>query len=187
MVRLAAPRGLLRRVFDGPDVGQHLLRDLDEVLILDVHKHWASLWFAALEVVLALVLLIPLLLWPIDAATLPLLIAIGLLGHALWQVADHRHDRFVLTNYRVMRFHGMLGTKRASVRLSRILDTTVDKPLHGRILGFGHLTFESAAQKQGLRRLTYVGRADEREHEVAEAVQRSNSGKAAETAAAHQR
>ena len=34
------------------------------------------------------------------------------------------------------------------VPLSRILDISVDKPLHGRILDFGHFTFESAAQER---------------------------------------
>ena len=47
--------------------------------------------------------------------------------------------------------------------LTRILDITVDKPLHGRILGFGHLTFESAAQEQGLRDIRYVARPDQRD------------------------
>ncbi len=40
--------------------------------------------------------------------------------------------------------------------LSRILDISVDKPLQGRILNYGHLTFESAAQEQGLRDIRYV-------------------------------
>lgn len=185
--RLPRPSGFFKRLSEGPDVGRHLLRDLDEVMILNLKKHWFSLWLAVLELVGAVVLLLPLVLWPLDAAAVPLVLAIGLAGHAGWQILEHEADRFVLTNMRVMRFHGVLGTKRASVRLSRILDTTVDKPLHGRLFGFGHLTFESAAQKQGLRRLTYVTHADEREHQVAEAVQRSNTGKAAEKAAAQAR
>ncbi len=179
-------RGAGRRLLDGPDVGQHLLRELDEVLIEEVHKHWASLWKAALEAALALLLLVPLVAWSIEAATLPLLIALALLAHVLWQVLEHRHDRLVLTNMRLMRFHGVLGTKRAAVRLSRILDTTVDKPLHGRMLGFGHLTFESAAQKQGLRRVRYIGSPDRRERTIQRAVQLSSSGKHDERASAVQ-
>lgn len=184
---LPAPRGLVRRLREGPNVGKHLLRDLDEVIILSVHKHWASLWLAALESLLVLVLLLPLFFWPLDAATVPLVLAIGVAGHVLWQVLEHQQDRFVLTNMRVMRFHGVLGTKRASVRLSRILDTTVDKPLHGRLFGFGHLTFESAAQKQGLRRVSYVGHADECEFTVSHAVQESSNGKQTERAVAQER
>ena len=46
------------------------------------------------------------------------------------------------------------------------------KPLHGRLLGFGHLTFESAAQEQGLRDIRYVARPDQREHTIQRTVQR---------------
>ena len=57
--------------------------------------------------------------------------------------------------------------------LSRILDITVVKPLHGRLIGFGHFVFESAAQEQGLREIRYVGRADERDLSIQRVVQRS--------------
>ena len=71
-------------------------------------------------------------------------------------------DRFVVTNQRVFRVHGLLNRKEATMPLSRILDISVDKPIQGRILGYGHFTFESAAQEQGLRVIRYVGRPDER-------------------------
>ena len=64
---------------------------------------------------------------------------------------------------RVFRVHGVLSQQLATMPLSRILDITVVKPLHGRLLGFGHFVFESAAQEQGLREIRYVGRADERD------------------------
>ena len=47
------------------------------------------------------------------------------------------------------------------------------KPLHGRMLGFGHFCFESAAQEQGLRDIRYVGRPDERDLSIQRVVQRS--------------
>ena len=46
--------------------------------------------------------------------------------------------------------------------LGRILDITVQQPLHGRLLGFGHFTFESAAQDQGLKEIRYVRDIDDR-------------------------
>ena len=55
--------------------------------------------------------------------------------------------------------------------LSRILDITVDKPITGRILGYGHFIFESAAQDQGLREIRYVARADERDLTIQRVVQ----------------
>jgi len=57
--------------------------------------------------------------------------------------------------------------------LSRILDISVKKPLHGRLLGFGHFCFESAAQEQGLRDIRYVGRPDERDLAIQRVVQRA--------------
>ena len=44
--------------------------------------------------------------------------------------------------------------------ITRILDITVVKPLTGRMLGYGHFIFESAAQAQGLRHIRYVGEPD---------------------------
>ena len=50
--------------------------------------------------------------------------------------------------------------------MMRILDITVQQPLLGRIFGYGHFTFESAAQEQGLRDIRYVGRPDERDKTI---------------------
>jgi len=82
-------------------------------------------------------------------------------------------DRFVITNMRVFRVHGVLSSHLATMPLSRILDITVVKPLRGRILGFGHFVFESAAQDQGLRDIRYVARPDERDLSIQRVVQRS--------------
>ena len=84
-----------------------------------------------------------------------------------------KRDRFVVTNMRVFRVHGVLSSHLATMPLSRILDITVVKPLHGRILGFGHFVFESAAQEQGLRDIRYVGRPDERDLVIQRVVQRA--------------
>ncbi|MEZ5161644.1 MAG: hypothetical protein R2709_13440 [Marmoricola sp.] len=57
--------------------------------------------------------------------------------------------------------------------LSRILDITVVKPFSGRIMGYGHFTFESAAQAQGLREIKYVGDPDRRDLAIQRVVQRA--------------
>ena len=67
----------------------------------------------------------------------------------------------------------VLSQQLATMPLSRILDITVRKPLHGRLLGFGHFCFESAAQEQGLRDIRYVGRPDARDLAIQRVVQRS--------------
>ncbi len=110
---------------------------------------------------------------PVEISSAPLVAAFALFGHAAWGTARERRDRFVITNMRVFRIHGVLSSRLATMPLHRILDITVVKPLHGRILGFGHFVFESAAQEQGLRDIRYVGRPDERDLAIQRVVQRS--------------
>jgi hypothetical protein len=57
--------------------------------------------------------------------------------------------------------------------LLRILDITVVKPMTGRVFGYGHFTFESAAQDQGLRDIRYVGNPDARDLAIQRVVQRA--------------
>ena len=99
--------------------------------------------------------------------------ALALLAHAAWVFVRERRECFVITNMRVFRLHGVLVYHLATMPLSRILDISVTKPLHGRILGFGHFVFESAAQEQGLKEIKYVARADERDLTIQRVVQRS--------------
>jgi hypothetical protein len=84
-----------------------------------------------------------------------------------------QRDRFVITNMRVFRVHGVLAQHLATMPLSRILDISVRKPLLGRMLGYGHFCFESAAQEQGLRDIRYVGDPDARDLAIQRVVQRS--------------
>ena len=74
---------------------------------------------------------------------------------------------------RVFRIHGVLSRSLATMPLGRILDIAVVKPLAGRILGYGHFTFESAAQSQGLQQIKYVARPDERDLSIQRVVQRA--------------
>ena len=94
------------------------------------------------------------------------LLAVGLLGHALWRWATHFMDVFVVTDLRVLRLTGVLSDNHASTPLTRILDITVQKPALGRLLGYGHFTFESAAQEQGLRDIRYVSKPLERDERI---------------------
>nr|WP_275902071.1 PH domain-containing protein [Brevibacterium zhoupengii] len=82
-------------------------------------------------------------------------------------------DRFVITNMRVFRIHGIFTQHKATMPMARILDISVHKPLMGRIFRYGHFVFESAAQDQGLRDIRYVGRPDERDLTIQTVIQRS--------------
>ena len=156
-----------------PNIRKHLLRDEGEVIVDEVKHHWIAYVRPVLEAVAAVALLGLSAYVHMDLAWLPILLAFATLAHATWCALREHRDRFVITNMRVFRVHGVLSQNLATMPLSRILDITVVKPLHGRILGFGHFCFESAATEQGLRDIRYVGRPDERDLSIQRVVQRS--------------
>jgi len=156
-----------------PHIGDRLLRDEDEDVVDVVHKHWVVYVVPAL---LGLGGLICWMLVPFSSVQLgwaPILVGLGLMLWGGLRALQHNIDRFVVTNQRVFRVHGLFNRKEATMPLSRILDITVDKPLQGRILNYGHFTFESAAQEQGLRDIRYVGRPDQRNLTIQRVVTRA--------------
>ena len=164
--------GFLAWVGD-PKIGKHLLRDEGEVVVDEVRHHWAAYVRPSIEGVGVVLLLVASPFVHVDVAWFLLVAAFLLALHATWGVLREIRDRFVITNMRVFRVHGVLSQHLATMPLSRILDISVKKPLHGRLLGFGHFCFESAAQEQGLRDIKYVGRPDERDLAIQRVVQRS--------------
>ena len=164
--------GLLASITE-PDIRRHLLRDEGEVIVDEVRRHWVAYVRPAIEGLVALALVFSLPLVHADLAWVPFVLALALLLHGGWSWLQNRVDRFVITNMRVFRVHGVLSREQATMPLSRILDITVAKPLIGRILGYGHFVFESAAQEQGLRDIRFVGRPDERDLAIQRVVQRS--------------
>ena len=169
-----------------PDVQRHLMRERHETIVDPIiRRHWFAFVRPALEALVGLPLMI-VGVFVVDAADpggVVALVGAAICAHAAWLFLRERRESFVVTNFRVYRLHGVLDTQRASMPLSRILDITVDKPLHGRLLGFGHLTFESAAQNQGLSQIRYVAQADAREkliqrvvHDAVHSRDRQSSG-----------
>ena len=159
--------------FLAPDIGRHLLREEDEVVVDEVAHHWAAYVPASAYGLVGLALLLWLPVVDADLGGVVLLVALGLLAVGGYKALAVHLDRFVVTNMRVFRVNGVLARSLATMPLSRILDITVQKPLIGRLLGYGHFVFESAAQAQGLRDITYVGRPDERDLTIQRGVQRS--------------
>jgi membrane protein YdbS with pleckstrin-like domain len=146
-----------------PHVDQYILTAAGEQKVVEVHKHWAAMAWPWIRVGLGVVIVVSA--FAFQGAVFWLFLVLGMvLGlQALWRVLDEYRDRFVITNQRVFRVHGVLATARATVPIQRILDITVQKPTIGRILNYGHFVFESAAQIQGLNEIRYVGEIDQRE------------------------
>nr|WP_218849230.1 PH domain-containing protein [Nocardioides perillae] len=163
----------MRTALTDPQVHRHLLREEGEVVVDEVRHHWVVYVRPLLEGLVAIALLALVPFAPLDLAWLPLLAAAGLALHATWRALAAHVDRFVITNMRVFRVHGVFSQQLSTMPLTRILDITVARPLHGRLLGFGHFVFESAAQEQGLRDIRYVGRPHERDLAIQRVVQRS--------------
>ncbi|MDN5745016.1 MAG: PH domain-containing protein [Nocardioidaceae bacterium] len=156
-----------------PKIGKHLLREEGEVVVDEVTHHWWAYLRPAAEALAAMVMLIGSWFVSVQVAWVLIIVAMLLLAHASWGGLAVLRDRFVVTNMRVFRVHGVLSQSLATMPLSRILDISVKKPLHGRLLGFGHFCFESAAQEQGLRDIRYVPHPDERDLAIQRVVQRS--------------
>lgn len=163
-----------------PDVDRLLIADQGEVIVDEVRRHPVRLVVPVLGILASgvLFILMPVVVGVIGAGYLVLL-ALGLmsLGWSLWRIHSEYMDRFVVTNMRVFRVHGVFSQHVATMPLQRILDIAVDRPLLGRLLGYGHFIFESAAQDQGLREIRYVGRPEERDKTIQRVIQRSGARK----------
>ncbi len=156
-----------------PDVGTLLLRQQDEVIVDVVRRHWFAYVRAIAEGVVGLALLVLTLWTPPSIGWLPLVAGFVVLAHAGLLALRHHADLFVVTNQRVFRMHGVFNRKRGNLPLVKVVDLTVLSPLHGRLLGFGHFVFESAAQEQALHEIRYVPQIDRREKRIQEMITRA--------------
>ena len=166
-------RGLRPTLAHRPRHRRRLLRDEGEVIVEVVRKHWV------VYILPSLIVLVGLLCWvvvPFSTSTSAgsrSLVGVGADPVGRLRALAAQPGPFVITNMRVFRVHGLLSRSQATMPLGRILDITVVKPLQGRMLGFGHFTFESAAQDQGLRDIRYVSHPDERDLVIQRVVQRA--------------
>jgi uncharacterized membrane protein YdbT with pleckstrin-like domain len=156
-----------------PNIGKHLLRDEGEVVVDEVVHHWVAFAKSVVYSVVGILLLLGALFIDVRVAWVVLVAGFLILAYSVYAALSVQMDRFVVTNMRVFRVKGVFSQSLATMPLSRILDITVQKPFIGRLLGYGHFTFESAAQAQGLREIRIVGRVDERDLTIQRVVQRA--------------
>jgi len=164
---------VLGRLFAEPDIRRHLLSDEGEDVVDVVRKHWVCYAKAAMIAVVGVGSLILSAFVSMQAAWFPIIVGLLLILYSAFAVLSVSNDCFVITNMRVFRISGVLAKRLATMPLARILDITLDKPLLGRVLGYGHFVFESAAQAQGLREITYVARPDERDLAIERVIARA--------------
>ena len=159
-------------MFD-PRIERHLIADQGEEVVDEVRKHWAALFGSMLELTGGAIVFLLAAFVPVQAWWVPAALGAAIMLHAGWRIAERRMDRFVITNMRVFRVHGILSQRIATMPLSRILDISVHKPVIGRIFGYGHFVFESAAQEQGLREIRFVGSPDARGLTIQRVIQQA--------------
>jgi Bacterial PH domain len=165
--------GSVWRWLTDPHIGDRLLREEDEDVVDVVHKHWVVYVVPALFAAAGLICWILVPFSSVQLGWAPILVGLALLLWGGFRALQRNIDRFVVTNQRVFRVHGLFNRKEATMPLSRILDITVDKPIQGRMLNYGHFTFESAAQAQGLRVIRFVGHPDQRNLTIQRVVTRA--------------
>ena len=155
-----------------PDVEAHLLADEGEVVIDEVRKHWAAtfLWYCLM---VASVPLFIAMVWARGLFWIPLILGLVAFVVGLWKVHVAYMDRFVITNMRVFRVHGVVDQHMATMPIARILDISVRQTLLGQLLGYGHFVFESAAQDQGLKQINFVPDIERRDLTIQRVIQRA--------------
>lgn len=154
-------------------VERHLLSEEGEYVVDLVRHHPIVYWQASAELMGVVVLWVAAVFGPISLGWFFIIAAFALGTHALYLMAREHRDVFVITNMRVFRASGVFSVRIATMPLRRILDITVEKPFLGRVLGYGHFVFESAAQSQGLRDIRFIGDPDGRDLTIQRVVQGS--------------
>nr|WP_245162101.1 PH domain-containing protein [Brevibacterium marinum] len=156
-----------------PKVENHLIVEEGEIVVDEVRRHFLAFVTPSLIILLGVAIAALSFVVPFDFATIPLGIGTLVTLFGVYRALLVHMDRFVITNMRVFRIHGIFTQHKATMPMSRILDISVHKPLMGRIFRYGHFVFESAAQDQGLRDIRYVGRPDDRDLTIQTVIQRS--------------
>lgn len=156
--------------FLDPSIDAHLLDIEGEVVIDEVRKHWAATfwWYCLIGTSIPL---FASMVWARGFFWVPLLLGCAALFVGLWKVHVAYMDRFVITNMRVFRVHGVFNVHLATMPMSRILDISMARPMLGMMLNYGHFVFESAAQDQGLREIRYVGDPERRDLTIQRVIQ----------------
>ncbi|HHU39454.1 MAG TPA: PH domain-containing protein [Propionibacterium sp.] len=155
-----------------PEASRRMLVDEGEFIVDEVTRHWVTRVVPVLIVVggMACFALMPLLGagWWVG-----LLVGLGLGVYGFYRIHLEFMDRFVITNMRVFRVHGIVDQHMATMPIARILDISVRQTFLGQLLGYGHFVFESAAQDQGLKQINFVPDIERRDLTIQRVIQRA--------------
>jgi uncharacterized membrane protein YdbT with pleckstrin-like domain len=74
----------------------------------------------------------------------------------IWAFFEWYFDRFVITDGRVMLFHGIIARRVAMMPVLKVTDLTYEVPALGLLLRYCNLEIESAGQDQALHAIKYL-------------------------------
>lgn len=74
----------------------------------------------------------------------------------VWRIIVRRHDMFVATDKRILKYQGIVQTDVPMMRISKVTDMRFTRSVAGEILGYGTIVIESAGQDQAIRDVTYL-------------------------------
>ena len=150
--------------FLDPHLDRFVMTMAGEKKIIEIHKHWIVMFWPTLRLLVATVIIMSALRAPGGWFWFVWFLGFVLGSQAVWQILTEYRDRFMITTIRLFRHHGVLATGRAAIPIARVVDITVQRPVIGRWLNYGHFKFESAAQIQGLYKISYVKDIDQVEN-----------------------
>jgi len=155
-------------------------RDSDEYLldterrVIRVRMHWACLAWDIFETVALLAVavmvsyLLPPSLWLVQ--NILWYAALFVLLRFTYAVLSWWVERIVVTDKRMMMTTGIITTKVLMMPIGKVTDLTYERPLMGRLLGYGTMIVESAGQIQALNRLEYLPKAEQVYDAISELV-----------------
>ena len=155
-------------------------RDPDEYLlpterrVIRVRRHWTCvLWdvfeaVALLAVAVMLSYLLPDGYWIFQ--NILWYAALFVVLRFAYQVLIWWVERIVVTDQRMMMTTGVIKTKVLMMPIGKVTDLTYERPLMGRVLGYGTMIVESAGQIQALNRLEYLPKAEQVYDAISELV-----------------
>ncbi|HEX2858559.1 MAG TPA: PH domain-containing protein [Propionibacteriaceae bacterium] len=160
--------------FLNPEVERLLLVDEGEVVVDEVPKHWVTIAapVVALAAVIPLFLSLPA--WG-RFWEAPLVVGLALVGWSVGVVHREHMDRFVITNLRVLRVHGVFSRHTSTMPVSRIRDIEVHQPVLGRLLGYGHLVLQTTGPERGPRDVRFVAHPEQRDRTIHRVIQAASS------------
>lgn len=131
-----------------------------EKVIFALNQHWLVVLEPVVTVAAVLVLAIVLdVQMPANArqvANVAWWVWFATILRALFLVWEWRREWFIATDKRMMRVYGLFDRQVAMMPLGKVTDMRFERPILGRIFGYGTYIMESAGQVQALSTVTFV-------------------------------